>query len=167
MCGAVATCCQDTRPQSSYQQQAYAVARMVCASAQICHATPGQRTLITGHAACRLFFSRAPCGAIEWNSTASPLRGLTARCLRAHSLKPTFSPPGAGMLGKTCAQRQRCGLKVVRVLFCQMLACTLTEAFRSPLQAQGCWGRPAYSCNFVGLNGGGVGFSACTAGSAP
>jgi hypothetical protein len=34
----------------------------------------------------------------------SPLRGFTARCLRAHSLKPApLSPPGAGMKGKTWA----------------------------------------------------------------
>lgn len=32
----------------------------------------------------------------------SPLRGLTARCLRAHSLKPLFSPPGAGIKGNVC-----------------------------------------------------------------
>lgn len=117
--------------------------------------------LITGHAAWKDLRSRAPLGAMLWNSTAagakqqnahrvssahtqaatrlpivghrallaaavhchcevcqasaqrstlqtvsqhspSPFRGLTARCLRAHSLKPLFSPPGAGINGNVC-----------------------------------------------------------------
>jgi hypothetical protein len=35
----------------------------------------------------------------------SPFLGLTAKCLRAHSLNPLFSPPGAGMSGNVCSQQ--------------------------------------------------------------
>jgi hypothetical protein len=34
----------------------------------------------------------------------SPFLGFTARYFRAHSLKPLFSPPGAGRKGKYCTQ---------------------------------------------------------------
>lgn len=89
-------------------------APQLCRSAEraCCDAAAGPRPptfgalhfspLITGHAVCRERRSISPEGLIEWNSTAEPLRGLAARCLRAHSLKVgPLSPPGAGMLGKT------------------------------------------------------------------
>lgn len=61
-------------------------------------------TLSTGHAPCMDLPSISPFSLMEWNSTASPLRGFTARCSQAHSLNSCcFRPLGAGMLGNTCS----------------------------------------------------------------
>lgn len=94
----------------------------------------------------------------------SPLRGLTARCLRAHSLKPLFSPPGAGINGNVCgthaskphemgAYLSRCAtaLHVPRALAsadnCTQPRCC--QARRQVLQSQAvedCWSLLQLSC---------------------